>query len=126
MYVLLPLFELFSDLNAAAKPFPYKMVFPYDANRGWAYASTYVLTSLAGFAVVTTLFSQDSLLGFFIAYTCGQLRILHKRIDQLTKIGQKNALEKSANPVHISEEDIQKEYNVLLTSVVAQHNKIIR
>lgn len=126
MYVTIPLFELFNDLNALEKPFPYKMVFPYNANRGLAYPITYILTSLAGFAVVTTLFAQDSLLGFFIAYTCGQFRILHKNIDQLMRRGQINSLNRSQNPVHLCKEDIQQEYNVLLTNVIALHNKIIR
>ncbi|XP_017466349.1 PREDICTED: odorant receptor 13a-like [Rhagoletis zephyria] len=91
MYCVMPLFELYMlTLNDAdglvpiKKPFPYKMLFPYDANHGWRYALTYVFTAWAGVCVVTTLFSEDSLFGFFVTYTCGQLNILHNKIDNIT------------------------------------------
>ncbi|XP_036344866.1 odorant receptor 13a-like [Rhagoletis pomonella] len=91
MYCVMPLFELYMlTLNDADglvpinKPFPYKMLFPYDANHGWRYALTYVFTAWAGVCVVTTLFAEDSLFGFFVTYTCGQLNILHKKIDNIT------------------------------------------
>lgn len=129
MYVLLPLIELFSDLNSANKPFPYKMVFPYNANYGFAYGITYFLTSLAGFGVVTTLFAEDSLFGFFIAYTCGQFRLLYRDINAIIQCGQKNALEKNdrlLNGNSIREAHIQREYRLLLARVIRQHNIIIR
>nr|QKN21470.1 odorant receptor [Zeugodacus tau] len=91
MYCLLPLVELYMlTVNTAPdvfesveKPFPYKMLFPYDANHGWRYALTYLFTAWAGVCVVTTLFAEDSLFGFFTTYTCGQFRILHMQIDNI-------------------------------------------
>nr|QGW45441.1 odorant receptor 68 [Bradysia odoriphaga] len=81
MYVILPLFELIHVTDSGSKPFPYKMIFPYDAYSTFPYVVTYFLTSLAGFGVVTTLFAEDSLFGFFVAYTCGQFAILHEKIN---------------------------------------------
>lgn len=129
MYVLLPLIELFSDLNSANKPFPYKMVFPYNANYGFAYGITYFLTSLAGFGVVTTLFAEDSLFGFFIAYTCGQFRLLYRDINNIIRDGQQIAIEKNRNLLSgnsVQERLIQLEYRSLLAKVIRQHNIIIR
>ncbi|XP_018784751.1 PREDICTED: odorant receptor 13a [Bactrocera latifrons] len=91
MYCILPLVELYmltvnmepDALDTVPKPFPYKMLFPYDANHGWRYALTYLFTAWAGVCVVTTLFAEDSLFGFFVSYTCGQFRILHTQIDNI-------------------------------------------
>ncbi|XP_004529819.1 odorant receptor 13a [Ceratitis capitata] len=91
MYCILPLVELYmlnanldqESLAHIDKPFPYKMLFPYDANHGWRYALTYLFTAWAGVCVVTTLFAEDSLFGFFVTYTCGQFRILHTQIDNI-------------------------------------------
>lgn len=85
MYVLVPLFELFTAPDAAAKPFPYKMIFPYNANAGPVYGLTYVLTSMAGFGVVSTLFAEDSLFGFYVSHVCGQLQMLHAKIAVLRR-----------------------------------------
>lgn len=131
MYVLLPLVELFSDLDAANKPFPYKMVFPYNANYGFAYGITYFLTSLAGFGVVTTLFAEDSLFGFFIAYTCGQFRLLYRDISNIIHDGQQIAMEKNRNLLsgtgtRAQELAIQQEYRALLVNIIRNHNTIIR
>lgn len=124
MYVLVPLVELFTNEADAAKPFPYKMVFPYDANNGLLYASTYFFTSLAGFGVVTTLFAEDSLFGFFVAYICGQFRLLHSDIGAIMERAQKNAAHRSGSDV--SEKDVQRECNLLLKKSIHHHNKIIR
>lgn len=129
MYVLLPLVELFSDLDSANKPFPYKMVFPYNANYGFAYGITYFLTSLAGFGVVTTLFAEDSLFGFFIAYTCGRFRLLYRDISSIIHGGQQIAIEKNRHFLtgnRGQEQLIQKEYRSLLVKVIKSHNVIIR
>nr|XP_041630985.1 odorant receptor 13a [Drosophila kikkawai] len=86
MYCVLPLIELFFTfgLDSHEKPFPYKMVFPYDPYSSWTrYVLTYVFTSYAGICVVTTLFAEDSIFGFFITYTCGQFRLLHDNINKL-------------------------------------------
>ncbi|XP_067641358.1 odorant receptor 13a [Eurosta solidaginis] len=90
MYCFLPLIELYlstvNDSNGSSddsKPFPYKMLFPYDANHGWRYALTYLFTAWAGVCVITTLFAEDSLFGFFVTYTCGQFGILHNQIDNI-------------------------------------------
>ncbi|KMZ10052.1 odorant receptor 13a isoform X1 [Drosophila simulans] len=83
MYCVLPLVEIFFGpaYDAQNKPFPYKMIFPYDAQSSWIrYVMTYIFTSYAGICVVTTLFAEDTILGFFITYTCGQFQLLHQRI----------------------------------------------
>lgn len=133
MYILLPLLELFTDVDAANKPFPYKMRFPYDANHGISYALTYFLTSLAGFGVVTTLFSEDSLFGFFIAHTCGQFRLLHQHIDGIVRTGQLNAAKRyPGHPAnggtqrHRMQESIQREYRHALVRIIRHHNVLIR
>lgn len=124
MYVLVPLVELFTNEAGAAKPFPYKMVFPYDANNGLLYACTYFFTSLAGFGVVTTLFAEDSLFGFFVAYVCGQFKLLHSDIDGLMLKAQSNAAGKTGTDVR--EKDVQRECNLLLKKCIHHHNTIIR
>lgn len=130
MYVTLPLFELFADLNLEEKPFPYKMKFPYDANNGIKYPLTYILTSLAGFGVVTTLFSEDSLICYFITYACGQFKLIHFKIDEIMVTGQKNTIQKK-NKHFIDgdgdgEKEVQKEYCKLLMEVIRHQNVIIR
>lgn len=127
MYVTLPLFELFADLNSEEKPFPYKMKFPYDANNGIKYPITYFLTSLAGFGVVTTLFSEDSLICYFITYACGQFQLIHFKIDEIMVTGQKNTIQR--NKIFIADEEkeaLQKEYCKLLMEVIRHQNVIIR
>lgn len=132
MYILLPLLELFTDVDAANKPFPYKMRFPYDANHGSLYALTYFLTSLAGFGVVTTLFSEDSLFAFFTSHTCGQFRMLHQRIDGIMRIGQSNATKQySAQMKNGCTQAkrmacIQHEYRQVLVKIIRHHNVLIR
>lgn len=125
MYVLVPLIELFTNPDSETKPFPYKMLFPYDANNGIFYILTYVLTSLAGFGVVTTLFAEDSLFGFFVAYICGQFRLLHRDIDGLMRTAQLNALRKCKDGRASVEEDLHRECNLLLNKCIQKHNKII-
>ncbi|EDV46924.1 uncharacterized protein Dere_GG17935 [Drosophila erecta] len=86
MYCVLPLVEIFFGpaFDAQNKPFPYKMIFPYDAqSSSIRYVLTYVFTSYAGICVVTTLFAEDTIFGFFITYTCGQFQLLHQRIAGL-------------------------------------------
>lgn len=115
MYVLVPLYELFTAPDATAKPFPYKMIFPYNANAGPAYGLTYVLTSMAGFGVVSTLFAEDSLFGFYVSHVCGQLRMLHARIAVLRRtIG---AYEKGRTP--------QPEVKCCLDRIIVRQNIII-
>ncbi|XP_070074286.1 odorant receptor 13a isoform X1 [Drosophila takahashii] len=116
MYCVLPLVEIFfgPELEPQDKPFPYKMVFPYNPHRSWiSYALTYVFTSYAGICVVTTLFAEDTILGFFITYTCGQFQLLHERINKLFK------------GIHNTElaEELQLER---LKRIVEKHNNIIR
>jgi len=110
MYVILPLFELINIDSNYDKPFPYKMKFPYDTNNNtFNYIITYVLTSIAGFCVVTTLFSEDSLFCFFVTHACGQMKVLHKNI----KILAENLC-------------INIEYIENLKQIIEQHNQIIR
>lgn len=131
MYILLPLLELFTDIDAANKPFPYKMRFPYEANHGIPYALTYFLTSLAGFGVVTTLFSEDSLFGFFTSHTCGQFRLLHQRIDGIMRTGQLNAAKQYPSQLNGCSQTermayIQLEYRHMLVKLIRHHNVLIR
>ncbi|KAH8421372.1 hypothetical protein KR009_003285 [Drosophila setifemur] len=114
MYCAMPLVELLLSLglDAAEKPFPYKMVFPYDPYSSWlTYVLTYMFTSYAGICVVTTLFAEDSLFGFFITYTCGQFQLLHESIDNLFMVG------------NVKEQHLQQRR---LKSIVQKHNNIIR
>ncbi|XP_052855497.1 odorant receptor 13a isoform X3 [Drosophila gunungcola] len=114
MYCVMPLVELFfgPELDPQDRPFPYKMVFPYNANKSWiGYVLTYMFTSYAGICVVTTLFAEDSLFGFFITYTCGQFQLLHERIDNLF--------------TESNEDDEQMQLK-RLKGIVEKHNNIIR
>lgn len=131
MYILLPLLELWHLEEGAEKPFPYRMLFPYDTNQTFAYTMTYFLTSLAGFGVVTNLFSEDSLFGFFTTHTCGRFRLLHERISNLMRDSQKEALKKQPNLMKpkwsaVRDVAIQNEYRDHLIRIVQDHNILIR
>lgn len=121
MYCVLPLVILFFDvgLDAEEKPFPYKMLFPYNAHRGWRYVATYIFTSFAGICVVTTLFAEDSIFGFFITYTCGKFQILHERIDNLVIDAYQVVRSRQ------DEAEIQRVYIRLLNRIAYDHNKLI-
>ncbi|KAH8287523.1 hypothetical protein KR054_009539 [Drosophila jambulina] len=117
MYCVLPLVELYFTfgLDSYEKPFPYKMVFPYDPYSSWTrYILTYMFTSYAGICVVTTLFAEDSIFGFFITYTCGQFRLLHENINKLFTDVKVNA-----------EGDERLQLN-RLQRIIDKHNNIIR
>lgn len=93
------------------------MQFPYDPySSGIRYFFTYIFTAYAGICVITTLFAEDSILGFFITYTCGQFRILHERIDNLMMTTKKT----------ISLKTLQYKQMQNLQGIVEQHNKLIR
>lgn len=124
MYVILPLFELINVTDSQSKPFPYKMIFPYDAYNTFTYVITYFLTSLAGFGVVTTLFSEDSLFGFFVAYTCGQFTILHNKIDNIIDQGNINSTKKAIKLA--AQYDRQVTSKLQLKQIIDHHNKIIK
>lgn len=107
------------------------MRFPYDANHGISYAVTYFLTSLAGFGVVTTLFSEDSLFGFFTSHACGQFRLLHQHVDGIMRTGQSNAAKQYCNQLTNGTETrrierIQTEYRQLLVKIIRHHNVLIK
>ncbi|XP_013112864.2 odorant receptor 13a [Stomoxys calcitrans] len=121
MYCVLPLVVLFVDvgLDADEKPFPYKMLFPYDAHHGWRYVATYIFTTFAGVCVVTTLFAEDSIFGFFVTYTCGKFAILHERIDNLVWDANRVVRHKE------SELNVQEIYVKLLNRIAYDHNKLI-
>lgn len=129
MYVLGPLYELFMAPDAHNKPFPYRMKFPYDANHGLKYVFTYTLTSVAGMGVVYTLLSEDTLFAFFMTYTCGQFRLLHKSIDNIICKGQELANKRYPDDdkdslVHNAR--IQREYRELLIKIIKHHNVVIQ
>lgn len=125
MYVILPLFELINVTDSNSKPFPYKMIFPYDAYSTFTYVVTYFLTSLAGFGVVTTLFSEDSLFGFFVAYTCGQFTILHKKIDGIIDREKVISSKKPARKT-VAQYDKQVRSTIQLKQIIVHHNQIIK
>lgn len=126
MYILLPLVELFINMDAPEKPFPYKMRFPYDANRNVPYGFTYFLTSLAGFGVVTTLFSEDSLFAFFTSHTCAQLQLLQQHIDDMIRTAQINAVKRYPDSNRAQRMlDIQHEYRQLFAQYIRHHNRVI-
>lgn len=131
MYILLPLLELYGLAADAEKPYPYRMLFPYNANPPLAYSITYFLTSLAGFGVVTNLFSEDSLFGFFTTHTCGRFRLLHERIACLMRNAQERALQKyphlmAHNWSKVRNAIIQREYNEHLVRIIHDHRTLIR
>lgn len=130
LYIMLPLFELFTIEEGSLKPYPYNMKFPYDANRPGTYAITYFLTSLAGFGVVTNLFSEDSLFAFFTTYTCGRLRVIQEDISKIMHRGQM-AYKKISDPnKHTSYKIyslmVQREYMSQLIKIIKDHNTVIR
>ncbi|XP_075158739.1 odorant receptor 13a [Haematobia irritans] len=122
MYCILPLVVLFADvgLDADEKPFPYKMLFPYDAHHGWKYVATYIFTTFAGVCVVTTLFAEDSIFGFFVTYTCGKFAILHERIDNLIWDANRMIRNNKDNERHV-----QEMYVKMLNRIAYDHNKLI-
>lgn len=131
LYILLPLLELRNIEEGAKKPFPYQMIFPYDANRPVAYSVTYFFTSLAGIGVVTNLFSEDSLFAFFTTHTCGRFRLLHERCNNVMRIGQERALEKYPNLMTnklstVRNAIIQREYRNHLLRIIKDHRMLIR
>lgn len=131
MYCLLPLLELYGWEEGMERPFPYRMLFPYNATPPLAYSITYFLTSLAGFGVVTNLFSEDSLFGFFTTHTCGRFRLLHERIGSLMRSSQERALEKYPNLMaenwsHARNMIIQREYRDHLIRIINDHRTLIR
>lgn len=131
LYILLPLLELYHLEEGAEKPFPYRMRFPYDSNQTLAYSITYFLTSLAGFGVVTNLFSEDSMFAFFTTYTCGRFRLLHEHIDGLVRNSQERALDSHPNLMRpecssLRPSIIHGEYRDHLISIIRDHNVLIR
>ncbi|XP_055844138.1 odorant receptor 13a [Episyrphus balteatus] len=124
MYCFLPLIELFSNPNADEKPFPYKMIFFYDANHGWKYVFTYIFTSFAGMCVVTTLFAEDSLIGFFVTYTCGQLRILHEDCYKIIPQAHRKVVAENGK-ISVPEVHFQREYVRQLHVIAKRHSEII-
>lgn len=129
MYILLPLLELYNIEAGVEKPFPYRMLFPYDANKTISYSVTYFLTSLAGFGVVTNLFSEDSLFAFFTTHTCGRFRLLHDHISNLMRNGQEHAITKYKNLTDwsaVRPAIVQREYRNHLIRFIHDHNILIR
>lgn len=131
MYIALPLFELLTIGPDDPKPYPYRMSFPYNANEPVAYGITYFLTSLAGYGVVTNLFSEDSLFAYFTTHTCGRLKLLHSDIANILRNGQRHALANDAtliktNLSHAQIFNVQREYKQQLIKFIHDHNTIIR
>lgn len=131
MYILLPLLDLYNLAEGEEKPFPYRMLFPYGTDSVLSYSMTYFLTSLAGFGVVTNLFSEDSLFAFFTTHTCGRFRLLHERISNLMRNSQERALEKYPNLMndswsHIRNAAIQREYRDHLIRIINDHRILLR
>ncbi|XP_055911272.1 odorant receptor 13a [Eupeodes corollae] len=124
MYCIMPLIELFSNPNLEEKPFPYKMIFFFDANHGWKYVITYIFTSFAGMCVVTTLFAEDSLIGFFVIYTCGQLRILHEDCSKIIPNAHRQIIA-DYGKLPVSEVHIQRKYVQQLHKIAQRHSEII-
>lgn len=131
MYILLPLLDLYNLEADGEKPFPYRMLFPYNANKPVAYSVTYFLTSLAGFGVVTNLFSEDSLFAFFTTHTCGRFRMLHQQISELMRSSQESALVKyphlmTDNRSATRDAIIQREYRDRMIRIIHDHRILIR
>lgn len=113
------------------KPFPYRMLFPYNANPKITYSMTYFLTSLAGFGVVTNLFSEDSLFAFFTTHTCGRFRLLHIEISGLIRNSQESAIQQypqlmTNNWSGNRDAIINREYRDRIIRIVNDHRILIR
>lgn len=131
MYILLPLLELYTLDEDAEKPYPYNMLFPYNANKPLSYGITYFLTSLAGFGVVTNLFSEDSLFAFFTTHSCGRFRLLHENISSVMQNSQERALRKYPNLMTdqfqtVRSEIVQTEYRKDFIRIIHDHNLLIK
>lgn len=92
-YCILPLIEIFIlgmfTGEDDEKPFPYKMIFPYSTKSSLSYGLTYLGSVIAGFTVVCVFFAGDALFGFYVVFTCGQFRILHKEIGNIFSNGNR-------------------------------------
>lgn len=131
LYIMLPLVDLFTIEKGSARPYPYNMKFPYDAYRPGTYAITYFLTSLAGFGVVTNLFSEDSLFAFFTTFTCGRLRVIQEDISKIMHRGQTRAFKQNPDlnkrtSYKLHSLKVQKEYISQLIKIIKDHNTVIR
>lgn len=129
LYVLVPLIELFTDPYSEDLPFPYKMAFPYNPHTGTNYAITYVVSSVAGFGAISTLFSEDSIFGFFVSHSCGRFRLLHLAIEQLAEErlnADKGVLKRRGLRMVFGNDDGGEMSRLLLRRIVIQHNIIIK
>lgn len=128
-YVFVPLLEIVTKPDADELPFPYKMVFPYDARHMPAYAITYVGTSLAGFGALATLLSEDSYFGFFLSHSCGRFRLLHSAIDRLgderLNAGVMARKRRRLGVLDAVDDDGGRKSRLALRTIVDQHNLII-
>lgn len=128
MYITVPLYVLVTVENSE-KPFPYKMVFPYDANHGFAYFLSYLMSAWAGFACVVTLFAEDSLICYFIIFACGRFQIIHHEIENLISTGRKNVVTRCQGKV-LSDNELRvitwESYQKLLRNVIKHQNTVIK
>lgn len=71
---------------------------------------------------VTTLFSEDSLFGFFVAYVCGQFTILHGKIENV--IDSKFTKKDSKLSVARNDKHVTREFQ--LKRIIDHHNRIAK
>ncbi|XP_055383205.1 odorant receptor 13a [Condylostylus longicornis] len=126
LYCTMPIVELlFLNSELDEKPFPYKMIFFYDAQKPiYRYVLTYIFTAMAGVAVVTTLFAEDSLFGYFVNHCCGQFQILGEEVAKVMPRGYENSLKKYGSN-GLTEALVQREYNYELHKIAKRHSTLI-
>lgn len=110
------------------KPFPYLMTFPFNGDSVWIYPFVYFSTAYGGIVAVTTMFSTDSILGFYTTYVCGQLELLHKDISKIIPEGYNHIINSIGSYTNIPSEEklVQEEYCRRLRLVISRYNVLIK
>lgn len=110
------------------KPFPYLMTFPFNGNSLWTYPFLYFSTAYGGIVAVTTMFSSDSVLGFYTTYACGQFEFLQQDTLKIISNGYKAIIESigSLDNKKLEEKLVQEEYCRRLRLVISRYNVLIK
>lgn len=124
------LMEAFSSIEPQnkEKPFPYLMTFPFNGNSLWIYPFLYFSTAYGGIVAVTTMFSTDSVLGFYTTYACGQFELLQQDTLKIVPNGYDSIMKSigSLNNSKLEEKLVQEEYCRRLRMVISRYNVLIK
>lgn len=104
------------------------MTFPFNGDSVWIYPFVYFSTAYGGIVAVTTMFSTDSILGFYTTYVCGQLELLHKDISKIIPEGYNHIINSIGSYTNIPSEEklVQEEYCRRLRLVISRYNVLIK